>query len=106
MPKKGNAYLAGTVHVAKEVQTIQRYQLEPYMSEKRVKPESATVHVAKCFPPKITLGYGPTQLMQWIVQPRLAAREVVAFCELSQLVYLLCHCLYNLNMKLEILQAV
>ena len=50
MPKKGNAYLAGTVHVAKEVQTIQRYQLEPYMSEKRVKPESATVHVAKCFP--------------------------------------------------------
>ena len=54
MPKKGNAYLAGTVHVAKEVQTIQRYQLEPYMSEKRVKPESATVHVAKCFPLQIT----------------------------------------------------
>ena len=52
MPKKGDAYLAGTVHVAKEVQTIQRYQLEPYMSEKRVKPESATVHVAKCFPVK------------------------------------------------------
>ena len=50
VPKKGDAYLAGTVHVAKEVQTIQRYQLEPYMSEKRVKPESATVHVAKCFP--------------------------------------------------------
>ena len=50
VPKEGDAYLAGTVHVAKEVQTIQRYQLEPYMSEKRVKPESATVHVAKCFP--------------------------------------------------------
>ena len=50
VPKKGDAYLAGTVHVAKEVQTIQRYQLVPYMSEKRVKPESATVHVAKCFP--------------------------------------------------------
>ena len=59
MPKKGNAYLAGTVHVAKEVQTIQRYQLEPYMSEKRVKPESATVHVAKCFP-----GFSPTSYLQ------------------------------------------
>ena len=54
VPKKGDAYLAGTVHVAKEVQTIQRYQLEPYMSEKRVKPESATVHVAKCFPKRTT----------------------------------------------------
>ena len=31
VPKKGNAYLAGTVHVAKEVQTIQRFLLEPYM---------------------------------------------------------------------------
>ena len=54
VPKKGDAYLAGTVHVAKEVQTIQRYQLEPYMSEKRVKPESATVHVAKSFPENST----------------------------------------------------
>ena len=56
VPKKGDAYLAGTVHVAKEVQTIQRYQLEPYMSEKRVKPESATVHVAKCFPATLIQG--------------------------------------------------
>ena len=56
VPKKGDAYLAGTVHVAKEVQTIQRYQLEPYMSEKRVKPESATVHVAKCFPHPTEVG--------------------------------------------------
>ena len=33
MPKKGNAYLDGTVHVGKEVQTIQRYKLELYMWE-------------------------------------------------------------------------
>ena len=48
MPKKGNAYLDGTVHVAKEVQTIQRFLLELYMWEKRYKPNSGTVHVAKC----------------------------------------------------------
>ena len=48
MPKKGNAYLAGTVHVAKEVQTIQRFLLEPYMWQKRVEPNTGTVHVAKC----------------------------------------------------------
>ena len=48
VPKKGNAYLAGTVHVAKEVQTIQRFLLEPYMWEKRYEPNSGTVHVAKC----------------------------------------------------------
>ena len=47
-------------------------------------------HSEQIMPPKITLGYGPTQLMQSIVQPRLAGREVVAFCELSQLVCLLC----------------
>ena len=42
--------------------------------------------------PKITLVSGPAQLRQWIVQPRLSAREVTAqstFCELSQLGYLL-----------------
>ena len=48
VPKKGNAYLDGTVHVAKEVQTIQRFLLEPYMWEKRYEPNSGTVHVAKC----------------------------------------------------------
>ena len=52
MPKKGNAYLAGTVHVAKEVQTIQRFLLEPYMWEKRAEPNTGTVHVAKCSSPK------------------------------------------------------
>ena len=57
MPKKSNAYSAGTVHVAKEVHTIQTYILEPYMSEKRVKPESATVHVAKCFPMKMIYNF-------------------------------------------------
>ena len=50
MPKKGNAYLDGTVHVGKEVQTIQRYKLELYMWEKRYKPVTGTVHVGKCFP--------------------------------------------------------
>ena len=50
MPKKGNAYLDGTVHVGKEVQTIQRYKLEPYMWEKRYKPVTGTIHVGKCFP--------------------------------------------------------
>ena len=43
--------------------------------------------------PKITLVSGPAQLRQWIVQPKLSAREVTAqssFCELSQLGYLLC----------------
>jgi hypothetical protein len=50
VPKKGNAYLDGTVHVGKEVQTIQRYKLEPYMWEKRYKPVTGTVHVGKCFP--------------------------------------------------------
>ena len=42
--------------------------------------------------PKITLVSGPAQLRQWIVQPRLSARELTAqstFCELSQLGYLL-----------------
>ena len=42
--------------------------------------------------PKITLVSGPAQLRQWIVQPRLSAREVTAqstVCELSQLGYLL-----------------
>ena len=48
VPKKGNAYLAGTVHVAKEVQTIQRFLLEPYMWQKRVEPNTGTIHVAKC----------------------------------------------------------
>ena len=48
VPKKGDAYLAGTVHVAKEVQTIQRFLLEPYMWEKRAEPNTGTVHVAKC----------------------------------------------------------
>ena len=48
VPKKGNAYLAGTVHVAKEVQTIQRFLLEPYMWEKRAETNTGTVHVAKC----------------------------------------------------------
>ena len=48
MPKKGNAYLAGTVHVGKEVQTKMHIWLEPYMWEKRYKPKSGTVHVAKC----------------------------------------------------------
>ena len=52
MPKKGNAYLDGTVHVGKEVQTIQRYKLEPYMWEKRYEPVTGTVHVGKCFPIK------------------------------------------------------
>ena len=47
MQKKGNAYLDGTVHVGKEVQTIQRYKLEPYMWEKRYKPGTGTVHVGK-----------------------------------------------------------
>ena len=50
MQKKGNAYLDGTVHVGKEVQTIQRYKLELYMWEKRYKPVTGTVHVGKCFP--------------------------------------------------------
>ena len=69
MPKKGNAYLAGTVHVAKEVQTIQRYQLEPYMSEKRVKPESATVHVAKCFPESSDGNkFCPKQIFVWFAK--------------------------------------
>ena len=49
VPKKDNAYLDGTVHVGKEVQTIQRYKLEPYMWEKRYKPVTGTVHVGKCF---------------------------------------------------------
>ena len=71
MPKKGNAYLAGTVHVAKEVQTIQRYQLEPYMSEKRVKPESATVHVAKCFPPHKNEGKKKKKIQNKIQNDRL-----------------------------------
>ena len=47
--------------------------------------------------PKITLVSGPAQLRQWIVQPRLSAREVTAqstFCELSQLGYLLCVRIY------------
>ena len=48
VPKKGNAYLDGTVHVAKEVETIQRFLLEPYMWEKRYEPNTGTVHVAKC----------------------------------------------------------
>ena len=42
--------------------------------------------------PKITLVSGPAQLRQWIVQPRLSARELTAqstLCELSQLGYLL-----------------
>ena len=50
MPKKGNAYLAGTVHVGKEVQTKMHIWLEPYMWEKRYKPETGTVHVGKCSP--------------------------------------------------------
>ena len=48
--------------------------------------------------PKITLVSGPAQLRQWIVQPRLSAREVTAqstFCELSQLGYLLWTGFYN-----------
>ena len=47
--------------------------------------------------PKITLVSGPAQLRQWIVQPRLSAREVTAqstFRELSQLGYLLWDILY------------
>ena len=48
MPKEGYAYLDGTVHVGKEVQTIQRYKLELW--EKRYKPVTGTVHVGKCFP--------------------------------------------------------
>ena len=37
VPKKGNAYLDGTVHVAKEVETIQRFLLEPTCGKRGTK---------------------------------------------------------------------
>ena len=73
MPTKVNAYLDGTVNVGKEVQTIQRYKLEPYMWEKRYKLVTGTVHVGKCFLPEIcqdppTCGQDDLVLMIQIIE--------------------------------------
>ena len=68
VPKKGNAYLDGTVHVGKEVQTIQRYKLEPYMWEKRYKPVTGTIHVGKCFP-ILTYWKVHTNILKWKYYP-------------------------------------
>ena len=52
MPKKGNAFLDGTVHVGKEVQTIQRYKGTVHVG-KEVQTSNWNRTCEKMFPPWI-----------------------------------------------------